>query len=138
MRTWTPEARQAQSEAIRRWQPWNRSTGPQTPDGKARCRLNAHKHGRYNADDVARRRAMVAALKRHRVFLKNVRLALRLRKYLKIEERTIMNHALIIEGQAVCDALDHAQACKIQQNYSNIVFLPLSLQGEGRDERKLP
>lgn len=46
---WTPERRLRQAEAIRRWQPWARSTGPRTAGGKARCRMNARKHGRHAA-----------------------------------------------------------------------------------------
>ncbi len=42
---WTPERRARQAEAIRRWQPWARSTGPTTDAGKARTRLNAYKGG---------------------------------------------------------------------------------------------
>ena len=42
---WNSERRQRQSEAIRRWKPWKRSTGPRTEAGKAVSRLNAFKHG---------------------------------------------------------------------------------------------
>ncbi len=45
MRTWTEEARKAQAEAIRRWQPWKQSTGPRSADGKARVSRNACKSG---------------------------------------------------------------------------------------------
>lgn len=34
-RTWTTEQRQRQREAIQRWKPWNQSTGPASPEGKA-------------------------------------------------------------------------------------------------------
>ena len=37
---WTPERRARQAEAIRRWQPWTRSTGPRTAPGKARAAAN--------------------------------------------------------------------------------------------------
>ena len=42
---WTPERRARQAALIRRWQPWQRSTGPKTEAGKARCSMNALKHG---------------------------------------------------------------------------------------------
>jgi hypothetical protein len=42
---WTSERRARQAEAIRRWQPWTRSTGPRTEAGKARTRLNAYRGG---------------------------------------------------------------------------------------------
>ena len=38
---WTPERRKKQSEAIRRWKPWNKSTGPKSPEGKAAVSRNA-------------------------------------------------------------------------------------------------
>jgi hypothetical protein len=40
---WTPERRAKQAEAIRNWQPWNKSTGPRTKEGKARSSRNADK-----------------------------------------------------------------------------------------------
>lgn len=42
---WSLERRQRQSEAIRRWKPWERSTGPRTAQGKARVSRNAWKGG---------------------------------------------------------------------------------------------
>lgn len=44
-RTWTPEQRQRQREAIQRWRPWEKATGPKSPKGKARSRRNAWKGG---------------------------------------------------------------------------------------------
>ena len=41
MSAWTPERRQRQREAIQRWKPWNQSTGPKSPEGKARAARNA-------------------------------------------------------------------------------------------------
>lgn len=35
MPRWTEEARLRQSQRIREWQPWEKSTGPATPEGKA-------------------------------------------------------------------------------------------------------
>lgn len=40
---WTPERRAKQAEAIRHWQPWAKSTGPRTEEGKARSSRNADK-----------------------------------------------------------------------------------------------
>lgn len=40
---WTPERRAKQAAAIRRWKPWNKSTGPRTKEGKARSSRNADK-----------------------------------------------------------------------------------------------
>ncbi len=37
---WTPERRARQAEAIRRWKPWEKSTGPKTDEGKAASASN--------------------------------------------------------------------------------------------------
>lgn len=37
---WTPERRKRQSEIIRQFRPWERATGPHTPEGKARAAKN--------------------------------------------------------------------------------------------------
>ena len=42
---WTPERRQRMRMMIRRWRPWTSSTGPRTPEGKARVSRNAFKGG---------------------------------------------------------------------------------------------
>jgi hypothetical protein len=40
---WTPERRARQAKLIRRWNPWQRSTGPKTAEGKAAVARNAYK-----------------------------------------------------------------------------------------------
>ena len=42
---WTSERRARQAERIRQWKPWERSTGPRTPAGKAKAARNAWKGG---------------------------------------------------------------------------------------------
>lgn len=42
---WTQERRQKQSEAIKRWKPWEKSTGAKTAEGKEKSKMNAYKHG---------------------------------------------------------------------------------------------
>lgn len=44
---WTPERRKRQSEAIKRWKPWNQSTGPTSPEGKAAVSGNAWSGGEW-------------------------------------------------------------------------------------------
>ncbi len=44
-RHWTKEQRMQQSAKIRQWQPWDKSTGPNTPEGKATAARNADKGG---------------------------------------------------------------------------------------------
>jgi hypothetical protein len=46
-RTWTPEQRQKQAEAIRRWKPWEKSTGPKSAKGKANVSRNAYTGGEW-------------------------------------------------------------------------------------------
>lgn len=48
MRHWTQEERERQSELIRAWKPWERSTGPVTAAGKQRVSKNALVHGGYS------------------------------------------------------------------------------------------
>lgn len=42
---WTKERRARQAEAIKRWRPWEKSTGPRTPGGKANAAANGTKSG---------------------------------------------------------------------------------------------
>jgi hypothetical protein len=42
---WTSERRARQAALIRSWRPWKRSTGPRTPEGKAKVARNAYKGG---------------------------------------------------------------------------------------------
>ena len=42
---WTLKRRVRQAKLIHRWKPWERSTGPKTPAGKARVSRNANKGG---------------------------------------------------------------------------------------------
>ena len=39
--TWTPERRAGQAELIRTWQPWTKSTGPKSLEGRRRVSKNA-------------------------------------------------------------------------------------------------
>lgn len=61
---WTAERRARQSEAIKSWSPWYRSTGPATAAGKARASQNAFKGGKRIAlrNEMARWREMLADL----------------------------------------------------------------------------
>ena len=40
-RIWTPDQRQKQREAIQRWKPWQKATGPKSLEGKAAAARNA-------------------------------------------------------------------------------------------------
>lgn len=60
---WTPERRAQQAEAIKRWKPWQQSTGPQTDEGKAAASQNALKHGVRSAEWRDRERRLAALLR---------------------------------------------------------------------------
>src|SRR5262245_40768599 len=68
---WTSERRKRQAIAIRRWRPWEHSTGPRTEQGKARSSRNADKGGHWR-----KFRGMVkllnAGLRQHRRDLEGV------------------------------------------------------------------
>src|SRR5256885_51594 len=42
---WTPKRRARQARLIRLWRPWERSTGPKTPEGRSKVARNADKGG---------------------------------------------------------------------------------------------
>ena len=44
---WTFERRKKQSEAIRNWKPWSKSTGPKSAEGKAVVSRNAEAGGEW-------------------------------------------------------------------------------------------
>ena len=64
MTGWTEERRKKQAEAIRRWKPWEKSTGPRTAAGKARCKMNA-----LDAEAQVRKEAVILC-RLNREFLK--------------------------------------------------------------------
>lgn len=41
----TPEHRAMRAELIRRWKPWEKSTGPKSPEGKAQSARRGYKGG---------------------------------------------------------------------------------------------
>jgi hypothetical protein len=43
------EGRAGQAQAIRRWKPWERSTGPRSVEGKTTSSLNAYEGGHRKA-----------------------------------------------------------------------------------------
>ncbi len=45
MNGWSKERRERQAELIRQWQPWAKSTGPKSTEGKERVARNAWRGG---------------------------------------------------------------------------------------------
>ncbi len=61
---WTLERRAKQSDAIRRWRPWEQSTGPKSDEGKSVTSQNAEK-GRHRTTlraETQELRAMIAEI----------------------------------------------------------------------------
>jgi hypothetical protein len=65
---WTDERRAKQSQAIKKWKPWEKSTGAKTPEGKAIVAKNAYKGG-YRPMTKEFRRLFNVLLKDHRAEL---------------------------------------------------------------------
>jgi hypothetical protein len=59
MRAWTLEERERQRQLISGWSPWQKSTGPKTPEGKQRAKMNADKGAPRS---TIRRARVIAAL----------------------------------------------------------------------------
>lgn len=66
---WTEERRARQAEAIKRWRPWEKSTGPTSAEGKAASSRNAFRG--------AERDAIRSALRDLREVLREQRAVLR-------------------------------------------------------------
>lgn len=51
-RPWTQERRAFQAAVARKHRPWEKSTGPKTPAGKARASQNGIQHGRFSEREL--------------------------------------------------------------------------------------
>ena len=123
MTAWTAERRQKHAEAIRRWKPWEKSTGPRTAAGKARAAQNAYKHGRR----ALSHKLMNQSLAAQRDFLHLVGFYTRLRKWNPANELLPFLHARL-------RTLDHifhvrlAQALHYERLCKKLAFSPPSGQ----------
>jgi len=81
---WTAERRKRQSESIKRWQPWRKSTGPKTAKGKAIVARNAYRHG-FRSRDY---REICRLLRWQRRFVKNIQMQFGINPY---EEQSLLN-----------------------------------------------
>jgi len=68
---WTDERRAKQAEAIRRWAPWTRSTGPRTAAGKAVSAKNARLQG-VRAEVAIIRLAAAASMRELSTLLREI------------------------------------------------------------------
>ena len=73
---WTNERRRKHAAAMRRWRPWEKSTGPRTADGKRRAAMNAVKHGNRSRAVGDFNKLLV----NHNAMLQNLITAARLRR----------------------------------------------------------
>jgi len=62
-RNWTPEERAKHAAAMRKWKPWEKSTGPKTEAGKAASSQNALTRGLHTAE-LKRLRKLLALQKK--------------------------------------------------------------------------
>lgn len=59
-RNWFPEERRKQADAVRKWTPWQQSTGPRTEEGKDISKENAFRHGLRSAEGIEFTRLLAA------------------------------------------------------------------------------
>ena len=69
----TPEHRAMRAELIRRWKPWEKSTGPRTVEGKANSAANSLKHGGRSQEWRDSLKRIHALLREQRESLQRVR-----------------------------------------------------------------
>ena len=63
----TAEHRRRQAELVLQWKPWERSTGPRSPKGKAVASRNALSHGGRSKDAIAELKHLRKLLKELRI-----------------------------------------------------------------------
>lgn len=78
--SWNAERRQRAAERIRAHKPWLKTTGPKTAAGKSVSKMNALKHGQRSAAEIAKHREVMKFLREQKLFLKDVRMLLRIRR----------------------------------------------------------
>lgn len=69
---WTQERRARQAEAIKRWRPWECSTGPKSDEGKDVSSQNRLKHGMRSREWLEQQREINDLLRVCRDRLKRV------------------------------------------------------------------
>lgn len=84
---WTPERRAKQAEAIRRWKPWEKSTGPRTDDGKEASSQNAWKHGLRTAGEIEDRKRFNEVMRAARAVIQHSKDAARERREAEHERK---------------------------------------------------
>jgi hypothetical protein len=59
---WSNDRRAKQRAAIYRWRPWDKSTGPKSPEGKSATARSSLKHGATTRAAKAERRTLARLL----------------------------------------------------------------------------
>ena len=132
---WTQERRARQALAIRTWQPWRHATGPRTEAGKARCVMNALRHGFRRREHIE-----TARLARHtlRVAARNIaiiRTHLRLLRQQRKEEKLVPQDRIELStyplprGCATTTLLRHVHGVSPRDRCYN----PWPVHAKGRD-----
>jgi hypothetical protein len=108
---WSPERRAKQAAAIKIWAPWAKSTGPLTAIGKKVSAMNALKHG----GRARRARLISAALRRHSLFLKNVKTYTALTNNFPANELLkSMGENLVMEGWKCIEVIHDAVSAETE------------------------
>lgn len=68
-RQWTSEQKERQAALIHQWQPWAKSTGAKTPNGKLTSSMNAYKGGEREKQRTRRREIRGVCKITHIVFI---------------------------------------------------------------------
>jgi len=75
MPRWTEEARLKQSELIKEWKPWEKSTGAKTEEGKKRCADNNYRRFTNNPELIKVMKQINEMKKTHRDMQKMLKIS---------------------------------------------------------------
>lgn len=112
---WSAERRAKHAAAIRRWAPWEKSTGPRTKAGKTTSSQNSYKHG----GRAAPARALDNALRAQRHFV-----------------RAALAHAALKKQNTANELLDFQRAALVRWGISIAQDLISALEDDERSIKR--